>query len=1203
MNRWFNKCVVHLMLALVNFPIWYQPIAILDAQPVEITEEEFTTAEELKQSNEQLILPDMTDVEKQEPIFSFEKEVLRGEVDEILLLTFYSDQTVGDISLRIPKAVKINENDLDANMAIYSRGTDQEWLLSTSKKQKQFTIPLLVDKPGSYSIVVANQAEVTLKISGEEPQDEKSPIKENEVEVTDGQKADSEHEDHTRSDQLRNYVGIRDFELTGIIDNEDDFHLVPIGTVPLRISDKTEVYYNGQLQSESFEIRGEAQLGSAEVRITNLGNYRGESVEVIFDNFDGNGLISFVRFHQFGDNIQLQVARISSQEDTTLSMNQTVRTMETKEVISSPVIQGILQYYLHRSIFRVEQSGLHGVLLLDTYDGDITVRSIDSDFEFNMGTGTSFILDPNKTANFIVDSDVEFKFSFSSAITSSNFGLALFGWPSDDLFPLYDINIEASPAIGGNPIADTDALWQGSTTEIRANPATGYTFSRWEIVSGTGSSIANVNSANTTLTMGSSNTTIRAVYTQNTYSLTMQANPAAGGNPTAVSGTVAQGSTTEIRANPATGYTFSRWEIVSGTGSSIANVNSANTTLTMGTSNTTIRAVYTQNIYSVSLISNFPGEINALIANRETGITGWAASGTLAYGETREIRVQQVSGSFIFSHWEIISGSNAIIANIHTSHTTFTMGTSDVQLRAVLIENPRYSLTVQASPAAGGNPTVGSGTVAQGSTIEIRANPATGYTFSRWEIVSGTGSSIANVNSANTTLTMGTSNTTIRAVYTQNMYSLTVQTSPAAGGNPTVGSGTVAQGSTTEIQANPAAGYTFSRWEIVSGTGSSIANVNSANTTFKMGTSHTTIRAVYTQNTYSVTVVPVPSDGGSPSASREVFNQTNHMIYFDAAPSEGYRFVKYELIEGSTSMWWDPYDDMPIIVFDLSDVIMHVHYEKISAAEVEVNYIDLDQNTIASSVILTGALGDNYETEPKDIEGYLLVETPENANGIFTENNQTVNYIYDTEKVTPVDPVKPEEEVDPNDKPIITENQGLLSIDFVSQFRFSEQKISVDDAIYYAHSQKLLNEDGNIREEIRPNYVQISDRRVQDDSDVGWSLSVVQKEQFQNVYGQELLGARLILSNQQLDTATNNLAPTILEEEDLELVPGVKQTLVSAQKGQGKGTWIYRFGDEDTAENSVRLVIPAKTMPKATTYASTLVWELSMVPAVPVENR
>jgi len=864
MNRWFNKCVVHLMLALVNFPIWYQPIAILNAQPVEITEEEFTTAEELKQSNEQLILPDMTDVDKQEPIFSFEKEVLQGEVDETLLLTFFSDQTVGDISLKIPEAVKINENDLDANMAIYSRDTDQEWLLSTSKKQKQFTIPLSVDKPGSYSVVVANQAEVTLKISGEEPQDEEMLTNEAEIEVTDGQV----YEDNIRSDQLRNNVGIRDFELTGIVDNEDDFHLVPIGTVPLRVSDQTQVYYNGQLQTGLFDIQ-QAQLGNAEIRITNLGSYRGESVEVIFDKFNTNGPLSSLRVHQSNDNIQWQIIRNNNQEEAAISMNQTTRIMETKEIIGSPVIQGMMQYFQNNSFFQIKQSALHSVLLLDTYDGDVTVRSINSDFEFNMGTGTLTTLDPNKMSSFIVDSDVEFKFSFPEQAVLS-YGIALFGWPGEELFPLYNINTEASPAIGGNPIIDTASLWQGSTTEIRANPATGYTFSRWEIVSGTGSSIANVNAANTTFTMGSSNTTIRAVYTQNTY---------------------------------------------------------------------------------------------------------------------------------------------------------------------------------------------------------------------------------------------------------------------------------------------------------------------------------------------SVTVVPVPSDGGRPSASREVFDLTNHMIYFDAAPSEGYRFVKYELIEGSTSMWWDPYDDMPIIVFDLSDVIMHVHYEKISAAEVEVNYIDLDQNKIASSVILTGALGDNYETEPKDIEGYLLVETPENANGIFTENNQTVEYVYDTEKVTPVDPVKPEEKVDPDDKPLITENQGLLSIDFVSQFRFSEQVISVDDAIYYAHSQKLLNEDGQIREEIRPNYVQISDRRVQDDSDVGWSLSLVQKEQFQTTYGQELLGARLILSDQQLDTATNNLAPTILEEEDLELVPGVKQTLVSAQKGQGKGTWIYRFGDEDTAENSVRLVIPAKTMPKATTYTSTLVWELSMVPAVPVENR
>jgi len=1015
------------MLALVNFPIWYQPIAILNAQPVEITEEEFTTAEKLKQSNEQLILPDMTDVDKQEPIFSFEKEVLQGAVDEILLLTFFSDQTVGDISLKIPEAVKINENDLDANMAIYSRDTDQEWLLSTSKKQKQFTIPLLVDKPGSYSVVVANQAEVTLIISGEESQDENSLIKENEVEVTDGQKAETEYQDPTRSDQLRNNVGIRDFHLTSIFDISGGIANtgnIPINTTLLRFDPQSSKIYSSDGEQEISTL--DLSNGGGFI-VTNMGSYNGNLLELLVTvkpkgEFEAGRLSMRVVNTIDYASPNIIIDNFAGNTGELAEVVYTVREMDSKRILDNPIFHTIIPN-LGTVNIGINKESFYSVLIDSTYSADTRVLDMGNNYRFEYPGVVWTDLSPTY---FVVDNGSSFVFNASTRYMA----IDILNWSSEVGLQVYDLEFEQSPSVGGNPGGASSHLWRGSTTEIRANPSIGYTFSRWEIVSGTGSSIASATSANTTFTMGTSNTTIRAVYTQNMYSLNVQASPAAGGNPTAVSGTVAQGSTTEIRANPATGYTFSRWEIVSGAGSSIANVNSANTTLTMGSSNTTIRAVYTQNT---------------------------------------------------------------------------------------------YSLTMQASPAAGGNPTAVSGTVAQGSTTEIRANPATGYTFSRWEIVSGTGSSIANVNAANTTFTMGSSNTTIRAVYTQ--------------------------------------------------------------------------------NTYSVTVVPVPSDGGRPSASREVFDLTNHMIYFDAAPSEGYRFVKYELIEGSTSMWWDPYDDMPIIVFDLSDVIMHVHYEKISAAEVEVNYIDLDQNKIASSVILTGALGDNYETEPKDIEGYLLVETPENANGIFTENNQTVEYVYDTEKVTPVDPVKPEEKVDPDDKPLITENQGLLSIDFVSQFRFSEQVISVDDAIYYAHSQKLLNEDGQIREENRPNYVQISDRRVQDDSDVGWSLSLVQKEQFQTTYGQELLGARLILSDQQLDTATNNLAPTILEEEDLELVPGVKQTLVSAQKGQGKGTWIYRFGDEDTAGNSVRLVIPAKTMPKATTYTSTLVWELSMVPAVPVENR
>ncbi|MBR5982462.1 MAG: choice-of-anchor J domain-containing protein [Bacteroidales bacterium] len=54
--------------------------------------------------------------------------------------------------------------------------------------------------------------------------------------------------------------------------------------------------------------------------------------------------------------------------------------------------------------------------------------------------------------------------------------------------------------------------------------------------------------------------------------------------------------------------------------------------------------------------------------------------------------------------------------------------------------------------------------VAEGATLDITAAPNSGYLFSGWT-VSGTGSSVSNVNSENTTLTMGSGNTTLSASF------------------------------------------------------------------------------------------------------------------------------------------------------------------------------------------------------------------------------------------------------------------------------------------------------------------------------------------------------------------------------------------------------------------------------------------------------
>jgi len=260
-----------------------------------------------------------------------------------------------------------------------------------------------------------------------------------------------------------------------------------------------------------------------------------------------------------------------------------------------------------------------------------------------------------------------------------------------------------------------------------------------------------------------------------------------------------------------------------------------------------------------------------------------------------------------------------------------------------------------------------------------------------------------------------------------------------------------------------------------------------------------------------------------------------------------------------------------------------------------VHHVDKAGKTLEDSEEVIGIIGEPYETKPHEIPNYQLVAEPDNAAGVFSEEVIEVTYVYEITPVKPVDPIDPDKEVDPENPPVLPENQGLLSIDFISQFNFGEQVISVQDKTYYAQPQRLLNEDGTVNEnEERPNYVQISDRRSENDRN-GWTLAVTQKEQFHGAENQVLNGASLSLLNQQLITTQGGTAPG-LQSVPYTLVPGNQRTLLHAQVTEGTGTWIYRFGDGETAGESVTLDVPRGANPESTTYSSTLIWELSAVP-------
>ncbi|MFG5428346.1 MucBP domain-containing protein [Enterococcus faecalis] len=77
--------------------------------------------------------------------------------------------------------------------------------------------------------------------------------------------------------------------------------------------------------------------------------------------------------------------------------------------------------------------------------------------------------------------------------------------------------------------------------------------------------------------------------------------------------------------------------------------------------------------------------------------------------------------------------------------------------------------------------------------------------------------------------------------------------------------------------------------------------------------------------------------------------------------------------------------------------------DPVKAANITVNYQDESGNAISDVVILSGNVGDSYESEQKTITGYTFKEVQGNKGGFFTAEDQTVTYIY-TKNENPVTP-------------------------------------------------------------------------------------------------------------------------------------------------------------------------------------------------------
>lgn len=353
-----------------------------------------------------------------------------------------------------------------------------------------------------------------------------------------------------------------------------------------------------------------------------------------------------------------------------------------------------------------------------------------------------------------------------------------------------------------------------------------------------------------------------------------------------------------------------------------------------------------------------------------------------------------------------------------------------------------------------------------------------------------------------------------------------------------------------------------------------------------------------------------PLNGGDIQAS-ETYLEEGRSTTINANPSEGYRFVRWEVISGIGSQIADETAATTSFTMGSEDTLVQAVFEEITYTLSLTASPSSGGTPKANENILKP--GETTEIVANPVSGYRFIrwEITSGTEGAITDvslENTTftmgtsdafVQAVFERENVDPlppVDPLDPETEVDPENPPVLPEDQGLLSIDFVSQFDFGTQGISVHDETYFARSQRLLNGDGTVNEqEARPNYIQISDRRSENDRN-GWKLAIDQPEPLRDETGQELRGASITLANQQLATAQGGEEPSLQMRNPLELIPNNKRTLLQAEGNEGTGTWIYRFGDMRTADESVSLFVPQGANPDATGYSTTLVWELSVVP-------
>ena len=413
----------------------------------------------------------------------------------------------------------------------------------------------------------------------------------------------------------------------------------------------------------------------------------------------------------------------------------------------------------------------------------------------------------------------------------------------------YKLTVTASLSAGGL-VAGGGTFAAGSFQTVTATVKAGYAFANW---TDNGSVVSSSASYSFTL---NANRELVANFTVITYTIAVSASPNADGSVTG-SGTYPSGSSRTVKATVTNGFTFVNW-----TENGIVVSSSASFTFTLTGDR--------------DLVANFkptPGKCSVVVSALPVADGTVSGSGIFPVGSSRTVKAT-VKSAYLFTSWT----EGGTMVSTAASYT-FILN-NNRSLVSNFIPKPNYTISLSASPGAGGTVT-GGGTYLAGSSKLVKATVKSGYLFASWT-EGGTVVSTA----ASYTFTLNANRTLVANFRPKSAITYTITTTAAPGSGGLVGgNGTFPAGTAQMVTATANDGYSFANW---TENGKIVSSSTSYNFTLN---ANRNLVANFNVIQYAIAVRALPSAGGAVGGGGTFDAGSSQMV--TATANYGYTFTNW----------------------------------------------------------------------------------------------------------------------------------------------------------------------------------------------------------------------------------------------------------------------------------------------------------------------